>query len=134
MVGKSEFCDLQKYQDNNVELSVFSFSELQKMEEICKQNSFHFKIHIKINSGMNRLGVKTIKEFNLMQNLLKNSKNLEFCGLFTHFCSIKEDKSYFEKQKKQFGLFVFQLIKCSNLPFMSVGVGQFVKSFHFALI
>ena len=27
MVGKSEFCDLQKYQDNNVELSVFSFSQ-----------------------------------------------------------------------------------------------------------
>ena len=133
MVGKSEFCDLQKYQDNNVEMSVFSFSELQKMEEICKQNSFHLKIHIKINSGMNRLGVKTIKEFNLMQNLLKNSKNLEFCGLFTHFCSIKEDKSYFEKQKKQFELFVFSIDKMFK-PLIHVGgSGAICEKFSFCV-
>lgn len=131
VVGKSELCDLVSHLENDVDISVFSFDELKQIEEFCKQKKKKMRIHIKVNSGMNRLGVKTIKEFNLMQNLLKNSKNLEFCGLFTHFCSIKEDKTYFEKQKKTFELFVSVVDKMFK-PLIHVGgSGAICEEFSF---
>lgn len=131
VVGKSETKNLKSFYENDIELSVFSFDELEEIEALCKKNGWHIGIHIKVNSGMNRLGVKTIKEFNLMQNLLKNSKNLKFCGLFTHFCSIKEDKSYFEKQKKLFELFISTLDK-SFQPLIHIGgSGAICEQFSF---
>lgn len=120
VVGKSELCDLESYHENDVDISVFSFNELRYIEQFCAQKNKKMRVHIKINSGMNRLGVKTIKEYNLMQDLLKKSKNLEFCGLFTHFCSIKEDRTYFEKQKKTFELFINSLDKTFH-PLIHVG-------------
>ena len=131
VVGKSNLNQLCDYQKNNIDVSVFSLDELKQIEEFCKQQKKKMRVHIKVNSGMNRLGVKTIKEFNLMQNLLKKSKNLEFCGLFTHFCSIKEDKTYFEKQKKTFELFVSVVDKMFK-PLIHVGgSGAICEEFSF---
>lgn len=120
VVGKSEFKDLKIFFENHIEMSVFSLEEIERLEEICAQNNLKIGVHIKINSGMNRLGVKTIKEYNLMQNVLKTSKNLKFCGIFTHFCSISGDKAYFEKQKNLFKLFVLATEKCFK-PLVHVG-------------
>lgn len=131
VVGKSNLNQLCDYQKNNIDVSIFSLDELKQIQDFCNQKKCHLRIHIKINSGMNRLGVKTIKEFNLMQNLLKKSKNLEFCGLFTHFCSIKEDKTYFEKQKKTFELFVSVVDKMFK-PLIHVGgSGAICEEFSF---
>ena len=133
VVGKSNLNQLCDYQKNNIDVSVFSLDELKQIQDFCNQKKCHLRIHIKINSGMNRLGVKTIKEFNLMQNLLKKSKKLEFCGLFTHFCSIKEDKTYFEKQKKTFELFVSVVDKMFD-PIIHVGgSGAICEGFLFGV-
>lgn len=120
VVGKSDLKYLRFFLENHIEMSVFSFEELSEIEEVCVKNNWTINIHIKINSGMNRLGVKTIKEYKLMQNLLKTSKNLNFCGIFTHFCSISGDKEYFEKQKNLFKLFVLTTEKCFK-PLVHVG-------------
>lgn len=120
VVGKSSISDLKIFYENNIEMSVFSFDELKQIDEICSKNNWEIGVHIKINSGMNRLGVKSVSEFNLMQMLLKTSKNLKFCGIFTHFCSIGEDVRYFERQKLIFKLFVLAVDK-SFSPLVHVG-------------
>ncbi len=133
VVGKSELKHAEKFFKNKVEMTVFSLEEIKQLEEICVQKNLKIGIHIKINSGMNRLGVKTIKEYNLMQNVLKTSKNLKFCGIFTHFCSISGDKAYFEKQKNLFKLFVFATEKCFS-PLVHVGGSEsFGEVFDFGV-
>lgn len=120
VVGKSQEKEIGLFCRNNIEMTIFSLTELERIEEICAKNDWKLYVHIKINSGMNRLGVKTLKEFNLMQNCLKSSKNLKFCGLFTHFCSMGDDEVYFERQKQTFKHFVFAIDKEFS-PLVHVG-------------
>lgn len=60
------------------------------------------KIHIKINTGMNRFGFKSIKEFKQVLNLISHS-NLVFEGLFTHFATTDE---HVEKQMNEFEKYI----------------------------
>lgn len=120
VVGKSQESEIELFCKNNIEMTVFSLFELEQLERVCTKNNWKIGVHIKINSGMNRLGVKSIKEFNLMQNCLKSSKNLKFCGIFTHFCSMGDDNKYFEKQKNIFKIFI-SAIDESFSPLIHVG-------------
>lgn len=70
-----------KYMDicekNNIDVTVTNLEYLEKIKD------YKLNIHIKVDTGMNRLGVKTKEEFNEMFNLIKNS-NLYLKGIFTH--------------------------------------------------
>ncbi|HHW89362.1 MAG TPA: alanine racemase, partial [Clostridiales bacterium] len=43
--------------DNNITLTIHSHEELKLLTELAKKHSGMIKIHIKIDSGMNRLGI-----------------------------------------------------------------------------
>lgn len=58
------------------------------------------KIHIKLDSGMNRLGIKDEVEFKNVYNKILNS-NLLLEGIFTHICS-SSDEYYTKKQFEKF--------------------------------
>ncbi|MBR1988264.1 MAG: alanine racemase [Clostridia bacterium] len=60
------------------------------------------KIHLKINSGMNRYGISTIDEFEKVLEIINKSK-LELVGVFTHFATC--DKNV-DIQYKRFLKFV----------------------------
>lgn len=60
------------------------------------------KIHLKINSGMNRYGFKDIKEFKKALSLVSVSE-LEVEGIFTHFATTD---NYVDEQMKRFKDFV----------------------------
>ncbi len=61
-----------------------------------------YNIHLKINSGMNRFGFKSAREFSRALKLIKNSK-LKIEGIFTHFATADE---YMHVQFSQFLKFV----------------------------
>lgn len=60
-----------------------TISNLDYTKEIIKTNLKKLKAHIKINTGMNRLGFKTIQEFEKAYNLLNKTK-IEIEGIYTH--------------------------------------------------
>ena len=70
-----------KYMDicekNNIDVTVTNIDYLNKIK------NYDLNVHIKVDTGMNRLGVKDKDEFNLMFNEIKNS-NLNLKGIFTH--------------------------------------------------
>ena len=68
------------------------------------------KIHLKVNSGMNRYGFKDLKEFKKALNLISHS-SLIVEGIFTHFATTDE---YVEEQMKIFNKFVKV---CNNFGF-----------------
>ncbi len=79
----------------------FSYSchDVEDIIRLIKLNK-RINIHIKINTGMNRYGFKSIKEFLLALTLIKKSK-LNLQGIFTHFATadgyINEQMNRFEK-------------------------------------
>ncbi|PNB76629.1 alanine racemase, partial [Pseudomonas sp. FW305-BF6] len=59
-------------------------------------------IHIKFDTGMGRLGLKTKAEWEKASTLLKKS-SINFEGMFTHFATADElDRSYFQQQLDRF--------------------------------
>ena len=64
-------------EQNNIDVTVTNIDYLRKIKD------YKLNIHIKIDTGMNRLGVKEKDEFNLMIEEIENS-SLNLKGLFTH--------------------------------------------------
>ena len=96
--------DLFKY---NITPAVYDVEFASKLSEYAEQTGETIKIHIKIDTGMGRIGFlsgfgsdeKTIEE------ILKISKmpGIEIEGIFTHFAlADEEDTTYTEKQFARF--------------------------------
>lgn len=94
---------------NNIELTVFNFSQLLDYLKILDEffENMTLKIHIKVNSGMNRLGfdkneilelVKIVKKYNLNN---KSKNRLEIISIFSHI-SNAENQAETEKQVEKY--------------------------------
>ena len=59
------------------------------------------KVHLKINSGMNRFGIKDKDEVLDIVNRIKNS-NMELEGIYTHFATSGVSDMYYDKQIANF--------------------------------
>ena len=94
---------------NNIELTVFNFLQLLDYLKILDEffENMTLKIHIKVNSGMNRLGfdeneilelVEIIKKYNLNN---KSKNRLEIISIFSHI-SDAENQAETEKQVEKY--------------------------------
>ncbi len=75
-----------------------------------KARAYHRKIpiHVKIDTGMGRIGV-WYKEAGTFIKKLKSLSNLIIEGVYTHFPSAEEDKDFTFKQIKRFNLVVEEM-------------------------
>lgn len=70
-----------------------------------------FKIHVKVDTGMNRLGIKFLQAFNLIKQLSSNNKFI-IDGIYTHFATSDEYGNSFAKlQLKRFNKLLEKLKK-----------------------
>ena len=91
ILGYTPVSDAKRLSDYNISQAVFSLEYAKSLSEECVKNDCSVKIHIKIDTGMSRIGFMC-QEFPRDNNSIKeikeacNLKNLELEGLFTHFC------------------------------------------------
>lgn len=70
----------------NITLSAFQVDWMKEANEILKEASANrLAIHINVDTGMGRLGVRTKEELLEVVKALKASKFLRWTGIFTHF-------------------------------------------------
>lgn len=83
--------------------SIYSYESAERLNEISFNNKKTTKIHIKIDTGMSRLGFQSEeKSVNEIENISK-LKNLEIEGMYSHFSTADEfDKSFTHEQFKKF--------------------------------
>ncbi len=87
--------------ENDISFALLSFSHAKEIVKLSKLSSKKPRMHLCINSGMNRYGVKDKKEFERIITLLKKHE-LQLEGVYTHFSSLTTDKKYTDWQKKTF--------------------------------
>lgn len=83
--------------------TVFSYGMAQAIDEEAKRQGKTARIHIKLDTGMGRIGYQPIKES--IDDILRINQlsNVEINGLFTHFaCADMTDKS---SAKEQFRIY-----------------------------
>lgn len=84
---------------NNITITI---SNIAYLKELIKLNPTNLKVHLKLNTGMNRLGIKKQEEVDYAYNLLVNS-NIYLEGIYTHIY----DSSSFEHTTNQYKTFEY---------------------------
>ena len=110
---------------NNITLSIVSFDYFK---ELLNENQ-KIKVHLKINSGMNRFGIKDKKEVLEIINNIKKS-NMELEGIYTHLATSGVSDVYYDRQIANFEE-ITSLINLNDIPivhiFNSLGVARHKK-------
>lgn len=102
--------DLQAVLDYNIITTVFSFDSAKIISEYASKRGKKAKIHIKLDTGMGRIGFIPSEESIHEIEKIFSLPNIEVDGIFTHFaCADERDKTSAHKQAKLFTDFVKEL-------------------------
>lgn len=91
---------------DNLELTVYTYDTAAMIDKIAADLKLKAKIHIKIDTGMNRIGFKPTEKS--IEDIVRIDKleNTDIIGVYTHFAAADEtDKSSAQMQLKNY-LFV----------------------------
>lgn len=98
--------------DNNIILTMYNYNQAKNLNDIAKKKDIKTKIHILIDTGMNRLGFLPTNE---SVEVLKNISELDYIsieGIYSHFANADErDKTFAQKQGNIFNNFCNELEK-----------------------
>lgn len=102
----------QEIIQNNIIQTIYSLEQAKEFSKVAKQLNKNIVVHIKIDSGMNRLGMLCSE--GTVNTVLQISKldNLVIEGIYTHFAAADElDKTYTKMQVEKFSKIVEQIEK-----------------------
>jgi len=118
VLGWTQDSDYEKALQNNITLTVFSVEEAEKLANTARMMNKEATIHIKIDTGMSRIGFTTDDAgiAGVLQILSLPGLNVE--GIFTHLAKADEtDSSYTEKQLGLFNNFIAKTEQKSGFRF-----------------
>ncbi|MGB2869939.1 MAG: alanine racemase [Bacteroidota bacterium] len=99
-VGNKAQTELCAHHD--LEPTISSSADVEIIETIGKRFRKTIPAHLKIDTGMNRIGVK-VRELDPVLLALGKSKRIDVKGMFTHFANADErDKSFAQRQLGEF--------------------------------
>ncbi|HAG70070.1 MAG TPA: alanine racemase [Lachnospiraceae bacterium] len=104
--------DYEKLIQNDISLTVFKTETAISLSEAAKKLGKNVKLHIKLDTGMSRIGFNTEKESLNEIKRISELPNIDIEGIFTHFSRADEgDKSFAYEQLRSFNDFCGELDK-----------------------
>ncbi|WP_284643874.1 alanine racemase [Paenibacillus silviterrae] len=114
---------LQPAWENDITVNIYTEELLNAAQTLNTQNR-PLKVHMKIDSGMNRIGVPSEEEAIRLITKALSIPSIELEGLFTHYaCADEEDKSYTEAQHERFSR-VVEHFQQQNITFRYIHAGN----------
>lgn len=90
----------------NLEPEVYSFEILRQLSDAAQQAGVRdFPIHLKLDTGMSRLGFTPEKDIPLVVDILRSQSSLKVNSVFTHFAG-SDDKTFDEFTRQQYDRFI----------------------------
>ena len=106
VLGVSNESQMQLALENDVQLCIASIEEYDILSKIAAEKQVCAKIHIKIDTGMGRIGFDCLRKYKSVLNKIKKDSFVEFYGLFSHLsCADMKDTSFTKKQVARFEQF-----------------------------
>lgn len=104
--------DINKAIQHGVALTVPSLQWLQHAIELIRDdNEKNLWLHVKLDTGMGRLGIKSLEEYKEVIDLIQSHPHLVFEGVYTHFANADEPGDSMDNQYEQFETLVTQAEK-----------------------
>lgn len=85
----------------DIELAITSLKSLEDIINESKKLNKKADVHLKIDSGMGRVGVR-LESLEEVLSLLKKSENINLKGVFTHFAEAEHNNGFTDHQIKEF--------------------------------
>lgn len=85
---------------NDIEFYVFDIDRLKNVEQISKKLKKIAKVHLEIETGMNRTGIPFKQLEKVLEILENNVKNIKVKGLCTHYAGAESIANYMRIQKQ----------------------------------
>ncbi|GAA7897792.1 alanine racemase [Helicobacter pylori] len=97
--------------DNDLSTMIFSLEQAEVFSQMALKSQKHLKIHLKIDTGMHRLGLEpNFKSIEIIKKI-RALKGLEVEGIFTHLSNADANiKTHAKNQMKAFNAFLEQLL------------------------
>src|ERR1044072_5615986 len=108
MLGACLPGEMEQAVRDNVALTVSSLEEADQLAATAKRLQGKVDVHLKVNTGMGRLGVQPEDIGPLVCRILE-LENLHFQGLYTHYSSAESDADFSREQREQFCALVARL-------------------------
>lgn len=84
---------------NNITLTIFSKEQAENLSNISNKLSEKSKIHLKVDTGFNRLGFKINEDLPSTIKYIYNLPNINVEGIFSHL-ALKDEESDYEQFNK----------------------------------
>ncbi|PDW69019.1 alanine racemase [Helicobacter pylori] len=97
--------------DNDLSAMVFSLEQAEVFSQMALKSQKRLKVHLKIDTGMHRLGLEpNLKSIETIKKI-RSLKGLEIEGIFTHLSNADAKiKTHAKNQMKAFNAFLEQLL------------------------
>lgn len=103
ILGGGDARSLREGVSLNVSQAVYNADMLDVLEQAARQLGCRASAHLKIDTGMSRIGVRDEQALNDLLLHWKNScPNVAMDGIFTHFCVAESDPTFTAEQNARF--------------------------------
>ncbi|WP_187914263.1 alanine racemase [Helicobacter pylori] len=111
ILGYSPNANASMLIDNDLSAMVFSLEQAEIFSQMALKSQKRLKVHLKIDTGMHRLGLEpTFKSIETIKKI-RALKGLEIEGIFTHLSNADANiKTHAKNQMKAFNAFLEQLL------------------------
>ena len=105
ILGATPFWAYETCYKNNLTITIYSEDQIPQLEDLGKKIDSKITVQLKIDTGMNRLGIDFTNASKTIDKLLDSSPEMENClkltGVFSHLSDVKDYK-FSKLQKERF--------------------------------
>jgi len=132
ILGHIDNDDFELASKNNISISIGSVDQINYLNEHVIEP---IKIHLQVNTGMNRFGFRSLTEFNKALHIIEENNNLVLEGVYSHFSTKQNDVKFMYKQYFRFLQFK-KFVKDKNVIFHLANSYGILHSdvFHFDMV
>ncbi|WP_026702722.1 alanine racemase [Salibacterium aidingense] len=131
VLGRINPEDAKTAQKYHIRLTVFQKEWMEEAQKFLSSEFSPLPIHIKVDTGMGRIGMKEDQEILSFLAALEEHSLMEAEGLFTHFATADEkETSYWQSQYRRF-LQIAGLLNSSLGPLAYVHCGNSATALRF---
>lgn len=104
--------------ENEIQFFVFEPSYLKEVKQVSQKVGVPAKVHLEIETGMNRTGIEIDQLDEIMDYIHSNSVFIKLEGICTHFAGAESISNYYrvQNQSKRFSKVVNRLKREQSLP------------------
>ena len=85
VLGESTAREMETAAFEDITIAVSSVEDIRMASEAAEAMQKTLCLHLKVDTGMGRIGVRTLEERNQVLDAVNRAKGLKLTGVFTHF-------------------------------------------------